>query len=96
MWQLPEVRTQVKDIDEHETETFKVIIKKNGVKAQADDYSFIGSVRKRCKRRIRQAVAGVGPSWPGWQVSALVICMPFHDGILQWLISCMQEMQGTF
>ena len=32
MWQLPEVRTQVKDIDEHETDTFKVIIKKNGVK----------------------------------------------------------------
>jgi len=32
VWQLPEIRTQVKEIDKHETETFKVIMKKNGMK----------------------------------------------------------------
>jgi hypothetical protein len=31
-WQLPEIQAQVKEIDVYETEIFKVIVKKNGVR----------------------------------------------------------------
>jgi hypothetical protein len=32
MWQLPEIRTQADEIYKHETEMFKVIMKKNGIR----------------------------------------------------------------
>jgi hypothetical protein len=32
MWQLPEISAQVDEIHKHETETFRVIMKKNGVR----------------------------------------------------------------